>query len=115
MGTNVISGSCLGVVLATGKCTFFGIMSEQISFHKPVTSFSKGIKQISLIFILFMGIITVPVILIKGFDIFNENSELSTKERWIYAAQFALSVAIGLTPEMLPLVKRTFFYIYLVK
>lgn len=102
MGTNVISGNGLGVVLATGKCTFFGIMSEQISFHKPITSFNKGIKQISLIFILMMAIIMLPIILLKGIDPFGELEHLSASARWVYAAQFALSVAVGLTPEMLP-------------
>lgn len=102
MGTNVISGSGLGIILATGKRTFFGLMSEHIAFHKPITSFSKGIKQISLIFILMMAVITLPIILLKGFDPFNELSHMSIGARWIYAAQFALSVAVGLTPEMLP-------------
>ena len=102
MGTNVISGSGLGIVLATGKRTFFGLMSEHISFHKPITSFNKGIKQISLVFILMMAIITLPIILLKGFDPFDELDQMSTSARWVYAAQFALSVAVGLTPEMLP-------------
>ena len=105
MGTSVISGSGLGVVIATGKHTFFGVMSEQVSFHKPLTSFNKGIKQISMIFILLMVIITLPIILLKGFGLFTmDENYLSVGERWIYAAQFALSVAVGLTPEMLPMI-----------
>lgn len=89
-------------MLATGKRTFFGVMSEHISFHKPITSFNKGIKQISLIFILMMCVITLPIILLKGIDPFNELAQMTRGARWIYAAQFALSVAVGLTPEMLP-------------
>ena len=89
MGTSIITGSGLGIVLATGKQTFFGIMSEQLSFHKPLTSFNKGIKQISIIFIALMTIITIPIILIKGFDLFNEKEGMSSSARWIYAGNFS--------------------------
>lgn len=67
-----------------------------------ITAFNKGVKQISLIFILMMAIIMLPIILLKGIDPFRELDHMTPSARWLYAAQFALSVAVGLTPEMLP-------------
>lgn len=67
MGTSIISGSGQGIVLATGANCFIGLMSEQISFHKPLTSFNKGIQKISIVFIVLMVIILIPIIIFKGF------------------------------------------------
>lgn len=109
MGTSVISGSAIGVILATGQKTFFGVMSEKIAFQKPISAFNKRIKRVSGLFILLMLIICIPIIIFKGFNVFKrqdeeEETEEQIKGRWLLALQFALSVAVGLTPEMLPMI-----------
>lgn len=105
MGTSVVSGFGLGVVLATGQKTFLGVMSEHLSFHKSITSFSKGVKQISLVFIILMLILTIPLLFIEGFNLnlVDRKEDYDAKQRWIQGFQFALSVAVGLIPEMLPI------------
>ena len=111
MGTSVYSGSAIGIVLAIGKQTFFGVMNEKISFQRPISAFNKRIKRVSLLFIVLMFLITIPIILFKGFDIFKQQGDDEEKEkkesRWLLALQFALSVAVGLTPEMLPALVNT--------
>lgn len=97
MGSNIISGSATAIVVATGKDTEFGKIAEKIS-QKPVkNSFDKGIKSVSYVLIRFMLIMVPFVLLINGF----------TKGDWLEAGLFALSVAVGLTPEMLPLIVTT--------
>ena len=94
MGTNILSGSALGVILATGNDTYIGSMAKSLSGGRAKNSFERGIDSISKLLIRFM-IIMVPVIFfINGF----------TKGDWGNSLLFALSVAVGLTPEMLPVI-----------
>jgi Mg2+-importing ATPase len=97
MGSNVISGSATGVVVATGDSTIFGEMAKSVS-NKPVqTSFEKGVNSVSWLLIRFMLIMVPIVLFINGF----------AKGDWMQATLFALSVAVGLTPEMLPMIVTT--------
>lgn len=97
MGSNVISGTAKGVVIATGDDTMFGDMAKNIS-GKPVrTSFEKGVNSVSWLLIRFMMVMVPVVLFINGF----------TKGDWWEAALFAISVAVGLTPEMLPMIVTT--------
>jgi len=97
MGSNVISGSATGVVIATGNETIFGEMAKGISTKPVQTSFEKGVNSVSWILIRFMLVMVPIVLFINGF----------TKGDWIEATLFALSVAVGLTPEMLPMIVTT--------
>lgn len=94
MGSNVISGSATAIVLAVGNETLFGNIAKQLTTKSPPNNFEKGISAISWVFIRFMLIMVPIVFFINGF----------TKGSWIEALLFALSVAIGLTPEMLPVI-----------
>ena len=97
MGSNVISGSAAGVVVATGNDTIFGDMAKSVS-HKPVkTSFEIGINKVSWLLIRFMLIMVPIVLFVNGF----------TNGNWMEATLFALSIAVGLTPEMLPMIVTT--------
>ena len=97
MGTNVISGSATAVVLATGDNTYFGNMARAISGERAPTSFDKGVNSVSYLLIRFMLVMVPVVFLINGI----------TKHDWVEALLFAISVAIGLTPEMLPMIVTT--------
>jgi Mg2+-importing ATPase len=97
MGSNVISGSATGIVVATGDDTIFGEMAKSVS-DKPVqTSFEKGVNSVSWLLIRFMLVMVPIVLFVNGF----------TKGDWPQATLFALSVAVGLTPEMLPMIVTT--------
>lgn len=97
MGSNVISGSAEGLVLATGKDTMFGQIAKEVTAEAPKTSFEKGIAKTSHLLIRFMLIMAPTVVLINGI----------TKGDWLQALLFGLSVAVGLTPEMLPMIVTT--------
>lgn len=97
MGSNVVSGSAIGVVIATGDDTMFGEMAKAVSGKPPKTSFEKGVNSVSWILIRFMLIMVPIVLFVNGF----------TKGNWMDAALFAISVAVGLTPEMLPMIVTT--------
>lgn len=94
MGTSVVSGSGVGVVLATGKDTYFGSIASKITGQRELTSFDKGINKVSMVLIYFMLVMVPIVFLINAV----------TKHSWYEALFFSLAVAVGLTPEMLPLV-----------
>ena len=94
LGTSVESGSATAVVVATGKSTYFGSMAGSIAAAQVETSFDKGIKRFTWLMIQFMGVMVPLVFLINGF----------TKGNWGEAFFFALAVAVGLTPEMLPMI-----------
>ncbi len=97
MGSNIISGSAAGVVVATGDDTIFGDMAKNVS-DKPVqTNFEKGVNSVSWLLIRFMLVMVPIVLFINGF----------TKGDWMEATLFALSIAVGLTPEMLPMIVTT--------
>lgn len=97
MGTNVVSGSALAVVLATGDDTYFGNMAKALSGERAPTSFDKGVNSVSFLMIRFMLVMVPVVFLLNGL----------TKHNWLDALLFAISVAIGLTPEMLPMIVTT--------
>lgn len=97
MGTNVISGSAAGVVVATGNDTLLGEMAKQLGQKPPPTSFEKGVNAVSWVLIRFMLVMVPVVLFINGF----------TKGDWMHATLFAISVAVGLTPEMLPMIVTT--------
>jgi len=95
MGTNVISGSATALVVATGNHSYFGALSSRVTKTEPaVTAFQAGVNSVSWLLIRF-ALVMVPVVLaINGL----------TKGDWMEAFLFALSVAVGLTPEMLPMI-----------
>ncbi|NCA97368.1 MAG: magnesium-translocating P-type ATPase, partial [Bacteroidia bacterium] len=97
MGTNVISGSATVIVVATGAKTMFGYLARQLKQKKPVTSFDKGLNAVSLVLIRFMVIMAPIVFIVNGLFKTGPN-------HWIEALVFALAVAVGLTPEMLPMI-----------
>lgn len=97
MGTNVISGTAVGIVLSTGNNTVIGSMANVITEKKEMTSFDKGVNSVSFLLIRFMAIMVPVVFIINGI----------TKGNWLEAFLFALSVAVGLTPEMLPMIVTT--------
>ena len=97
MGTNVVSGSAAGVVVATGDDTIFGEMAKTITSKHATTSFEKGVNSVSWLLIRFMFVMVPIVLFVNGF----------TKGDWMEAVLFALSVAVGLTPEMLPMIVTT--------
>jgi Mg2+-importing ATPase len=94
MGSNVLSGSAQGVVISTGVQTFFGALSQKMIAKRELTSFEQGIKSFTWLMIRFMIVMVSLTFLIVGL----------TKHNWVEALLFALSVAVGLTPEMLPMI-----------
>ncbi|MGG7178542.1 magnesium-translocating P-type ATPase [Clostridium paraputrificum] len=97
LGTTIISGSAIGVVLSTGNETYFGNIATEIVNKKEVTSFEKGVSKVSLLLIRFMMVMVPIVFVINGI----------TKGDWLQAFLFAISIAVGLTPEMLPMIVTT--------
>lgn len=97
MGTNVVSGSASGIVVATGDDTVFGEMAQTVNQAPVETSFEKGVNSVSWLLIRFMLVMVPVVFFINGF----------TKGDWLHAGLFAISVAVGLTPEMLPMIVTT--------
>lgn len=97
MGSNVISGSASAVVISTGDDTLFGSMASAVAVEAVETSFTKGVNDVSWILIRFMLIMVPIVFFINGV----------TKGNWIEAFLFAISIAVGLTPEMLPMIVTT--------
>jgi len=95
MGTNVVSGSATAVVLATGNATYFGALASRVTTtDRAPTAFQAGVNKVSWLLIRFMFVMAPLVLFINGF----------TKGDWMEALLFALSIAVGLTPEMLPMI-----------
>jgi P-type Mg2+ transporter len=94
MGTNIVSGTAKAVVVATGSDTYFGSLAKSIVGTRSQTAFDRGVNSVSHLLIRFMLVLVPVVLLINGF----------TKGDWGDAALFALAVAVGLTPEMLPMI-----------
>ncbi|MEW7858975.1 magnesium-translocating P-type ATPase [Pseudomonas chlororaphis] len=94
MGTNVVSGTATAVVVATGSRTYFGSLARSIVGSRTQTAFDRGVNSVSWLLIRFMLVMVPVVLLINGF----------TKGDWAEAFMFALAVAVGLTPEMLPMI-----------
>ena len=97
MGSDVISGSAVGVVIATGDETMLGRISVDLNKKRELTTFEIGINSVSWLLIRFMLVMVPVVLFINGF----------TNGDWLDASLFALSVAVGLTPEMLPMIVTT--------
>jgi Mg2+-importing ATPase len=97
MGTNVVSGTATAVIAATGDATFFGAVAKDIAGARPLTSFDKGISKVSWMLVQFLMVMTPLVFLINGLS----------KGDWLQSLLFAVSVAVGLTPEMLPMIVTT--------
>jgi Mg2+-importing ATPase len=94
LGTNVTSGTATALVVNTGESTYLGSVAESLVGQRALTSFEIGIRGVSLLLLRFMAVMTVIVFFINGF----------TKHDWKEAFFFALAVAVGLTPEMLPMI-----------
>lgn len=94
MGTNVVSGAATAVVVATGNDTYFGNIGRSLTGKSPETSFDLGIKRVSTLLIRFMLVMVPVIFLINGL----------LKGDWLEALLFAIAVAVGLTPEMLPVI-----------
>ncbi|WP_141057993.1 magnesium-translocating P-type ATPase [Stenotrophomonas rhizophila] len=95
MGTNVVSGSATAVVLATGNRTCFGTIAQRsTATERAPTAFQAGVNSVSWLLIRFALVMVPFVLLVNGV----------TKGDWTEAFLFALSVAVGLTPEMLPMI-----------
>ncbi len=97
MGTNVASGSAMAAVVTTGNSTYFGSLSKAITDKTAESAFDKGVKNVSYLLIRFMMVMVPLVFIINGL----------TKHNWLEALLFAITVAVGLTPEMLPMIVTT--------
>ncbi|MGH8042308.1 MAG: magnesium-translocating P-type ATPase [Rudaea sp.] len=94
MGSNVVSGSATGVIAATGAGTYFGALAGSLVGQRVETSFDKGVSRFAWLMLRFMAVMVPVVFLINGL----------TKHDWFEAFMFAVAVAVGLTPEMLPMI-----------
>lgn len=94
MGSSVVSGGATGVVIDTGFTTYLGRMSKEVETKKEPTNFEKGMNNITKMLIRYMLVVSVAVFVIYGF----------IRKDWLEAILFALSVAVGITPSMLPMI-----------
>lgn len=97
MGSSVVSGSALAVAICVGDDTLFGSMASAVAGEAAETSFTKGVNAVSWVLIRFMLVMVPLVFFINGI----------TKGDWLDAFLFAISIAVGLTPEMLPMIVTT--------
>lgn len=94
LGSNVESGSATAVVIHTGDQTYFGALAHSIVGQRQLTGFDKGVNKFTWLMIRFMAVMVPAVFLINGLS----------KHNWLEAFLFAMAVAVGLTPEMLPMI-----------
>jgi P-type Mg2+ transporter len=94
MGSSIVSGTGKAIVLATGNRTYFGAMAEKLTGKRPLTAFDRGVKSVSWLLIKFMLVMAPTVFLLNGV----------LKHNWLDAFLFAIAIAVGLTPEMLPMI-----------
>lgn len=94
MGSNVVSGSGIAITIHTGNRTYFGSLAESIVGERQLTSFDKGINKFTWLMIWFIAVMVPAVFLINGLS----------KHDWLEAFLFAMAVAVGLTPELLPMI-----------
>jgi len=94
LGSNIESGTATAVVIATGKDTFLGSLASRLTAERAPTSFDRGVNSFTWLMIRFMGVMVPLVFILNG----------TTKGNWSEALLFALAVAVGLTPEMLPMI-----------
>jgi len=97
MGTNVVSGTATSVVVSTGGNTTFGRMAKGLVGRRAETAFDVGVHRVSWLFIRFIAVMVPIVFLINAL----------TKGSWLEALLFGLAIAVGLTPEMLPMIVTT--------
>lgn len=97
MGSTVVSGSGIVVAVAVGDDTALGETAQTLNEKPAKTTFEKGVNSVSWVLIRFMLVMVPIVLFINGF----------TKGNWLEAVLFAISVAVGLTPEMLPMIVTT--------
>ena len=97
MGSNVVSGSATAAVVSTGDRTLFGSMAAGVAGEAVETSFTRGVNAVSWVLIRFMLVMVPIVFFVNGI----------TKGNWLDAFLFGISVAVGLTPEMLPMIVTT--------
>ncbi len=93
-GSNVLSGTARGIAVNTGIHTYFGSISERLGESRPKTSFDIGIRSFTWLMIRFMLVMVFAVFMIIGL----------TKGNWLEALLFGVTIAVGLTPEMLPMI-----------
>jgi len=94
LGSDVESGSAIAEVINTGDKTYFGSLASNIAGQRELTSFDKGVNKFTWLMIRFIFVMVPAVLLINGL----------TRHNWLEAFLFALAVAVGLTPEMLPMI-----------
>jgi P-type Mg2+ transporter len=94
LGTSVESGSATAAILATGPQTYFGKVAKSLTGQQADTAFERGVKRFTWLMIRFMAVMVPLVFVINGL----------TKHNWKEAFFFSLAVAVGLTPEMLPMI-----------
>ena len=94
LGSNVESGSATAVVIHTADRTYFGSLAASIVGERQLTSFDKGVNKFTWLMIYFIAVMVPAVFLINGLS----------KHNWLEAFLFAMAVAVGLTPEMLPMI-----------
>jgi len=94
LGSDVESGSATAVVMHTGDQTYFGSLAARIVGQRQLTSFDKGVNKFTWLMIRFIAVMVPAVFLINGLS----------KHNWLEAFLFAMAVAVGLTPEMLPMI-----------
>lgn len=94
MGTNIVSGTAIAIVLTTGNRTYFGTMAKSLSTSNEKSSFEKGVDSVSKLLIKFM-LVMVPIIFIAN---------IITKNNFLESLLFGITIAVGLTPEMLPVI-----------
>ena len=94
LGTSVESGAATAVIVATGPQTYFGKMAHSLAGQQVDTAFDRGVKKFTWLMIRFMVVMVPLVFVINGV----------TKHEWHEAFFFSMAVAVGLTPEMLPMI-----------
>jgi Mg2+-importing ATPase len=97
MGTSVVSGTATAAVVATGGNTSFGRLAKGLVGRRSDTAFDVGVRKVSWLFIRFIAVMVPVVFVINGVS----------KGNWLEAFLFGLAVAVGLTPEMLPMIVTT--------
>lgn len=97
LGSNVESGTGSAVVIHTGKDTYFGTLASSITGQRQTTSFDQGINKFTWLMLRFMMVMVPAVFVINGLS----------KHDWLQAFLFAVAVAVGMTPEMLPMIVTT--------
>ena len=97
MGSNVVSGSAKAIILTTGGDTYFGSMAKSLNSFEEKSAFEKNLDSVSKLLIRFM-LITVPVIFIANFV---------TKGSWLQSLMFGITIAVGIMPEMLPVIMNS--------